>query len=82
MIAQGSSASVEFVETPLLMLGFPLSEDALLIRLAGGEQMIEDASQLVGGRGDGFWGTEFGAHAPVVVAKRRLVVMQGMGRNT
>jgi len=38
--------------------------------------MVEDACQFVSSGGDGFWGAEFGTHAPVVVAKRRLVVMQ------
>ncbi len=55
MIAEGAGPSVETEEGSLLMLSFPLSEDALLIGLAGGEQMVEDACQLMRGGGNGFW---------------------------
>jgi hypothetical protein len=37
---------MEFEQAPLLMLGFPLSEDAFLVGLAGSEQVIKDASEL------------------------------------
>jgi hypothetical protein len=43
---------VKTEESSLLMLSFPLSEDALLIGLACGEQMVEDACQLMGSRGN------------------------------
>ena len=66
---------METEEGPLLMLGFPLFEDALLIRLAGREQMVEDASQLMRCGGNGFWSAEFGPHTAVVMAENRLVVM-------
>lgn len=59
-----------------MMLGFPFGEDALLIRLAGSEQIVEDACQRMGSGGIGFRSAEFGAHAPVVMAKNKLVVMQ------
>ena len=38
---------MEFEQAPLLMLGFPLSEDAFLVGLASSEQVIEDASQAL-----------------------------------
>ena len=38
--------------------------------------MVEDARQLMDSGSNGFGSSEFGAHAPVVVAKNRLVVMQ------
>ena len=82
MISEGSSAGVESEKAPLLMLGFPLGEDAFLVGLACCEQVIKDASEFVGGGGDGFGCAEFRAHAAVVVAERGLVVMQGMSRNT
>ena len=41
--------------------------------------MVEDACQLMSRCSNSFWGAEFGAHAPVVMAKNRLVVMQGVG---
>jgi hypothetical protein len=67
---------VKTEESSLLMLSFPLSEDALLIGLACGEQMVEDACQLMGSRGNSLWSAKFGAHARVKMAKNRLVVMQ------
>ena len=73
---------MEFEQAPLLMLGFPLSKDAFLIGLASRKQVIKHASELVGCGGDSFWCAEFGAHASVVMAERRLVVMQGMSRKT
>ena len=72
---------MELEEIALLMLGFSLRKDALLVGQAGCEQVIVEASQLVGGRGDGFRGAKFGAHAPVIMAERRLIVMQGVGRD-
>jgi hypothetical protein len=71
-----ATINVAAEKSSLLMLRFPLSEDALLIGLAGGEQMIEDSCQLMSCGGNGFWSAEFGAHALVVMAKNRLVVMQ------
>ena len=82
MISEGASAGMELEEIPLLMLGFTFSEDAFPVRLAGGKQVIKDTSQLMCGGGDGFWGAEFGAHTAVEVAKGRLVVVQGVSRNT
>ena len=76
MIPEGTCPCVETEEGPLLMLGFPLFEDALLIRLAGREQMVEDASQLMRCGGNGFWSAKFSPYAAVEVAKDRLVVMQ------
>jgi hypothetical protein len=73
---------MELEQAPLLMLGFSLSEDAFLLGLASGEQVIKDASELVGRGGDSFWCAESCAHSAVVVAERGLVVMQGMSRNT
>ena len=67
---------METEEGSLLMLSFPLSEDAFLIGLASGEQMVEDACQFMRGGGNGFWSAEFGPHSAVVVTKNRLVVMQ------
>ena len=61
------------------MLSFALGEDALLIGLASSEQMVDDACQLMGCCSNSFWGTEFGPHAPVVIAKNRLVAMQRVG---
>ena len=76
MISQGAGPSVETEERSLLMLGFSFLEDALLIGLAGGDQMVEDASKLMGCCGNGFRRAEFSPHAAVEVAKDRLVVMQ------
>ena len=76
MIAEGTGPSVETEEGSLLMLSFPLGEDAFLIGLASGEQMVEDACQLMSGCSNSFWSPEFGTYAPVVMAKNRLVVMQ------
>ena len=59
MIAEGTGPSVETEEGSLLMLGFPLLEDALLIGLAGSDQMVEDTCQLMRGGGNGLWRAEF-----------------------
>ena len=60
------------------MVSFPLSKDALLIGLAGSDQTVEDSRQLMSRGGNGFRSAKLGAHAPVVVAQNRLVVMQRM----
>ena len=52
-----------------------LSEDAVVERLAGGDEMINDAGELVGGGGDGLGGTEPVAHAAVGVAEARLATV-------
>jgi len=67
---------VEAEEGAFLILSFPFGEDALLVGLAGGEQMVKDACQLMSCCGDCFWGAELGPHASVVMAKNRLIVME------
>lgn len=79
MVPKGSCPGVKTEESSLLMLSFPLSEDALLIGLASSEQMVENACQLMRCGGNGFWSTEFSPHTAVVIAKNRLVVMQCVG---
>ena len=73
---------MQFEQASLLMLGFPLSEDAFPVGLASRERVIKDASEFVCRGGDGSWCAEFREHSAVVVAERGLVVMQGMSRNT
>ncbi len=57
------------------MLSFSFGEEALLIGLASSEQEVEDACRLMGSGGNGFRSAECGAHAPVVIAKNRLVMV-------
>ncbi len=51
------------------------SEDTVVVRLSGGDEMIDDAGELVSGGRDGLWGPEPVAHAPVGVAEARFATV-------
>ncbi len=75
-----SSLLSEFLLRALVVLHLLLAEDAFVIGLPGGEQVIEDACQLVRGGRDGLGRAEFGAHTPVVLAQPGLASVQRLRR--
>src|ERR1035441_8703085 len=48
----------------LVVLDLLLREDGFVVGLAGGDQVEEDTSQLVGGCGDRLGRSELGSHPP------------------
>ena len=57
--------------------GFQFGEDAFLVGLPRGDQVIEDPSQLVGCGDNGLGDSQFGSHAPVVFAQIGMAVIKG-----
>src|SRR5271167_1492505 len=51
-------------------------EDGLVVALASFQEMVNDASQLVGSDSDGFGSAVLGAHTPVEFAQTGLAVVQ------
>src|SRR6266700_3135821 len=77
-----SESSGLFAETVVVSLGLFLvfdEEDTLIVRLSGGEQVIDDASQLVGGGGDSLRGAYAGRHGAVKVAQTCTVARHRLG---
>ena len=56
-----------------------LSEDGLVVELAGGYKGVEDTGKLVGGRCDGLGGPLAVSHATVVVAEGGGAPMEALG---
>src|ERR1017187_9040436 len=60
----------------LVVLDLLLREDGFVVGLAGCDQVEEDASELVGGGGDGLGRTELGAYPAVVLSQPGLAAKQ------
>src|ERR1035441_4595022 len=60
----------------LVVLDLLLREDGFVVGLAGGDQVEEDTSQLVGGCGNGLGRTELGSHPAVVLSQPGLAAKQ------
>src|SRR5439155_22963290 len=58
---------------------FRLREDAVVVRLPGRKEMVDDPCQFVGGSGDCFGGAQLGPHPSIELAQRRLAVLKGLG---
>ena len=53
-------------------------EDGLIVGLAGGDEVVDDASELVGHGGDGLGGSLAVSHAAVEVAEDGLVTVEAL----
>src|ERR1035438_2548604 len=62
-----SSLLLESLLHSLVVQGFLLGEDGLIIGLSGGEHVEQDAGQFVGGGSDGFGCAELGPHAAEIL---------------
>ena len=63
-----------------LFLVFPY-EDGLIVVLSGGDQVIDDAGQFVGGGCDGLGSAEAGSHTAIEVAQMGFAARQRLGCN-
>src|SRR5215469_7971011 len=60
------------ISVSALIQRFALYEDAFLVGLPGGEEMINDSCEFVSSRGNRFGSAEFRTHSPVVASQVRL----------
>ena len=74
-IAKGLSEGFESSGLTDSSLELVLSEDAVVVGSLGGDEMIDDAGELVCGGGDGLWGPEPVAHAAVGVTEARFATV-------
>src|SRR5262245_35908639 len=63
--------------SPSILL-FRLREDAVVVRLPGRKEMVDDPCELVGGGGDCFGGAQLGPPPAIELAERRLAVLKGL----
>ena len=60
---------------------FRLYEDAFLVGLPGGEEMINNFCEFVGSRSNRFGSAEFRTHSPVVASEVRSASVQRLRRH-
>src|SRR5258707_8492923 len=70
---------LEFALDAPLVEEFLCGEDGFIVGLPGGEQMEDDAGQLVGCGGNGFGRSQLGTHAAKIVAQPGLASVQAVG---
>ena len=63
----------------MALLQLLLGKDLLVVGLAAGKQVVDDAREFVGGCRDRFCRAELGSHAAVVVAQIRLAAVERLG---
>ena len=79
MVSEGLGEGFESSGLTGSCLDFVLSEDGVVVGLAGGDEVVNDAGELVGGGGDGLWGPKAVAHATLGVAEARLATVKALG---
>ena len=73
--AEGGGLRLETLLHTVTMSLFVLPENGLVVRLAGLDQVIHDAGQLVSGGGDGLRSPELRPHPAIVAAERRTTAL-------
>jgi len=80
--AKGRSLGEEAAGFSLLVELIVVVKDRFIVGLAGGDEVVDDASELVGGGGDGLRCAEAVARAAVKLAEVGRVAVKGLGGHT